>query len=191
MKVHMFHYRMPGFEDSPPIPYAYTTDKHIAEEFEKQRSKKRMIHTVKEMNKEEFKKFKFCSRKYLLDYRGYYSKSSEYGKRVQSSILSTVNEENKVMKDIDNFWVGNDNILFDIKMFESKYIQALEALGFVDFYLFYKVKFSVYREEFSFYAPYYNSYGPPEGFIIDDFKHRYLFDEVNLFTRFFKDTFDD
>ena len=77
--------------------------------------------------------------------------------------------------------------MFDPRGFKTEYLKALEKLLFLKFYGFYKIKFIQYADYF--YQPYYNSYGPVEGLIVDDFMTQFSHDDLKVFLKFFKNTF--
>ena len=69
----------------------------------------------------------------------------------------------------------------------EKALIALEKLMFIQFYGFYIVKYYNYADYY--YKPYYSSYGPAEGLIIENFKDKFLYDDLRLFLKFYGKTF--
>lgn len=189
MKLYLF-YKKPSEEfcDNNPQLYAYTTDKEIASEFRKQRNMNVFIYKKNtEVSKKEYKNFNKIYGKYKLDYCQFYTKSFIFGKKVAVKILCTWKEEESVLVNSDKMWEEYSKYLFDSKMFKSEYLVALEKLLFMRFYSFFKVKFVNGLEEM--YDPYYTPYTSPTGFIIEELKENYSYDDLKLFLRFFKDTF--
>jgi hypothetical protein len=168
--------------------YAYTTNKKYAEDFREQRNAERFHFVKKKSTKEEFTEFEKKHSKLRLTYGKFYTRSDIFGKRTPIQILCTWMEEESIIKNSDRLWEEFEKDLFDCKIYKSEYIQALEKLLFIQFYGFYKVKYLEYAD--SFYQPYYSSFGPVEGLIMEEYRNSFSYDDLKLFLKFFKNTFD-
>lgn len=187
MNIYIFYYAPITEYKDPPMFYAFTDDKDMADEFKKQRDMEKFICTKEKCTKEEFKLFDRDHHCYKLTYGNFYTKGESLNKKIGVKVLCTVREEDSILKNSENLWQEYSKTLFDCKVFKSQYIQSLESLLFIKFYGFYKVKYLEYADYF--YQPYYSNFGPPEGMIIEEFKDSFSYDELKLFLKFVKHTF--
>lgn len=189
MNIHLF-YLKPSDDYNSDIPslYAYTNDKNLAEEFIDDRNMNRFIYKKSWIDKEEFRKFDSMHSRLHLS-RGSFSTVSEInGRSMNVSFVCTWGEEESILKNSDKLWSEYSNILFDTRVFEDKYLIALEKLLFMKFYGFYgSLRFNDGIDYF--YEPYYTSYGPIKSFISEEFHYNVKYDELALFLRFHKDLF--
>jgi hypothetical protein len=107
--------------------------------------------------------------------------------KVWVDVLCTDEEYQKVQ---DVKWsIGNklSNVIFDSTCISGDYKDALQKLLFTKFYEMFKTRELDLEEYFS--SPYYDAYGPPEAFILDEFLHTHTYDELAIFTKLFKELF--
>lgn len=189
MTVWMFYYIDRAYDDYKRL-YAYTDNKKYANEFREQRSKTNIIcKKEKDFKKSDFMKLEANYGRLRLQYGRFYTKSEYFGVKVPIRVLCTMEEEESVIIKTEKLWEEYSKFLFDIRGFKKEYLQALETLLFLKFYGFYKIKYIEYADYF--YEPYYNSYGPVEGLIAEDFKTSFSYDELKVFLKFHKNTFPD
>ena len=190
MKIYLFYY-IP-FEDyvnTPATLYAYTDSKDIYEEFKIQRNMKKFKCVKEDISKKDFKEFESKHGKMKLSYNTFKTKSKIYGRMQNVDVLCTWIEEESIFKMSDSLWKEYSKHLFDCRLFKKKYIQVLEKLLFIKFYTFYRVNAMNELMDY-YYEPYYNSYGPTEDFVMEDFKRSFQYDELKIFLKLYSDKFD-
>lgn len=187
MVIYLLYFKSnPEFKDDIYTMYAYTDDKTMLNEFKSQRDMKKFKIKKEDISKEEYKIFDRNNKKMKLTYANIYTSDKLYGKRRSVKVLCTWREEEYIFKNSERLWEEYSRYLFDVRLFKSKYLIALEKLLFVKFYMFYKNN----QNRDYFYEPYYNNFGPVEDLILDDLKSSYSYDELSLFLKFFGNTFD-
>lgn len=187
MTVWFFYYIDRAYDNYKRL-YAFTDNREYANEFIKQRSKENMIcRKEKGISKLEYKRLEADYGKLKLIYGSFYTKSNQFGRKVSVKVLCTPEEEECIVIKSEHLWEEYSKYLFDTRGFKKEYLQALEKLLFLKFYGFYKIKYLQYADYF--YQPYYSSFGPVEGLIVDDFKTSFEYDELKVFLKFYQNTF--
>lgn len=187
MMTYLFYYKEKGFDTYRF--YAFTDDKKLAQEFQNQRDMKKFRYVKEKMPKEDFLILESKYGKLKLTEGHFYTRDpNNFGKRKPIKVLCTFYEEETVIKKQDDILKELAPFLFDTRAFKDEYLKALGILVYLQFYGFFKIKYIENAD--SWYQPYYNSYGPVEGLIIEETHNRFEYDDLNIFLKFFGNTFN-
>lgn len=188
MNLYVFYYKDPGFDDSVRL-YAYTEDKDLMKRFKEERNMDRFLFKkIEDVTKSEYKKFQADHGREKLHIGTFYTRDRiTYENRVPVKVLCTYGEEEEVFMRAEHVWGELSKYLFDARIFNDEIITALGKLLFMKFYGFYFIRNTKYADYF--YKPYLSSIEDEDGFIINDFAHEYVYDDLRLFLKFNKNTF--
>lgn len=185
MKVYKFYKINPLHREDIPVLYAFTNKKDYANQFRKERDMSIFECIVSHMTKKEYEYYLSKFRIRELAMNGYYTKIPESSKRVTVKVLTTYHEQEQACILSDQIIDEIGKHLFNPKIFESKYLYALNMVRFVDFYVFYR---SGYRETYDYF---YNGMEIPKQQLDGSSPLKVDFDELGLLLKFFGYTFKD
>lgn len=186
-ELYLFYLKDEVSDENRANLYAYTDDIVKVREFKDQRDMNKFIFKKEKVTESEYKNFISRFYSYNLTYGGFHTKGDDLNTLISVKVLCTWREEESILKFDEKLYEMMEKYLFDCKHYKSEYIKALEKIMFIKFYGFYRVKRIEYADQF--YQPYYSSFGPVEGLIMENFQESYQIDELRLFLKIYKHTF--
>lgn len=184
MKLYKFYKVDRDYVGTPPILYAYTDDKTLADIFISDRKTSMFEMVTSKLNKSEYLKVKSTYGNYQLGLRGYHTKPTPDSPfMVVVRVVSTSLEEEKSCLYSDDIIKELGKHLFSPKMFTSKYLIALQTVKFIDFYTFYKCGFV---DDYDYFFSGASNYDSATGLDL-----KIDFDELGIFLMKYGNTFKE